>query len=79
VKIEGRTNAGLTFSEHFYMIFDEKGKVVKSVQPIKTPIRTRSYFQVCGVWERWKDGKGISFKNRLKLARGKKLERNLNG
>ena len=38
-----------------YMTFDEKGKVVKSVQPIKTPVRTRSYFQVCGVWE---DGKG---------------------
>jgi hypothetical protein len=30
------------------MTFDEKGKVVKSVQPIKTPVRTRSYFQVCG-------------------------------
>jgi hypothetical protein len=38
-----------------YMTFDEKGKVVKSVQPIKTPIRTLSYFQVCGVWEGWKE------------------------
>jgi hypothetical protein len=37
-----------------YMTFDEKGKVVKSVQPIKTPVRTRSYFQVCDVWEGWK-------------------------
>jgi hypothetical protein len=36
------------------MTFDEKGKVVKPVQPIKTPVRTRSYFQVCGVWEGWK-------------------------
>jgi hypothetical protein len=36
------------------MTFDEKGKVIKSVQPIKTPVRTRSYFQVCGVWEGWK-------------------------
>jgi hypothetical protein len=46
------------------MTFDEKGKVVKSVQPIKTPVRTRSYFQVCGVWEGWK---GDFFKkNRLK-------------
>ena len=37
-----------------YMTFYEKGKVVKSVQPIKTPVRTLSYFQVCGVWEGWK-------------------------
>ena len=37
-----------------YMTFDEKGKVVKSVQPIKTPVRTRSYFQVCGAWGGWK-------------------------
>jgi hypothetical protein len=36
------------------MTFDEKEKVVKSVQPIKTPVRIRSYFQVCGVWEGWK-------------------------
>jgi hypothetical protein len=36
------------------MTFDEKGKVIKSVQPIKTPVRTLSYFQVCGVWEGWK-------------------------
>jgi hypothetical protein len=35
------------------MTFDEKGKVVKSVQPIKTLVRTLSYFQVCGVWEGW--------------------------
>jgi hypothetical protein len=38
------------------MTFHEKGKVVKSVQPIKTPVRTLSYFQVCGVWEGWKGG-----------------------
>ena len=37
-----------------YMTFVEKRKVVKSVQPIKTLIRTLSYFQVCYVWERWK-------------------------
>ena len=37
-----------------YITFDEKGKVIKSVQPIKTPVRTLSYFQVCGVWEGWK-------------------------
>ena len=37
-----------------YMTFDEKGKVVKSVQPIKTSVSTRSYFQVCGAWEGWK-------------------------
>ena len=36
------------------MTFDEKGKVVKSVQPIKTPVRNLSYFQVCGVSEGWK-------------------------
>jgi hypothetical protein len=36
------------------MAFDEKGKVVKSVQPIKAAVRTVSYFQVCGVWEGWK-------------------------
>jgi hypothetical protein len=37
-----------------YMTFDEKGKVVKSVQPIKTSVSTRSYFQGCGAWEGWK-------------------------
>jgi hypothetical protein len=36
------------------MTFDEKGKVVKSVQPIKTPVKALTYFQVCGVWEGWK-------------------------
>ena len=36
-------------------------------QPIKTPVRTLSYFQVCGV-HFGNDGKGISFKNRLKRA-----------
>ena len=41
-------------NSRLYMTFDEKGKVIKSVQPIKTPVRTRSYFQICGVWEGWK-------------------------
>jgi hypothetical protein len=36
------------------MTFDEMGKVVKSVQAIKKNVKTRSYFQVCGVWEGWK-------------------------
>ena len=63
-----------------YLTFDEKGKVVKSVQPIKMPISTRSQFQVCGVWEGWK---GDFFQKQTsrayKLAKGKKFERNLNG
>jgi hypothetical protein len=36
------------------MTFDEKKKVIKSVQPIKTPVTTRLYFHVCGIWEGWK-------------------------
>jgi hypothetical protein len=34
-----------------YMTFDEKGKVVKSVQPNSS--LELSYFQVCGIWEGW--------------------------
>jgi hypothetical protein len=42
------------FGTEDYLAFDwwkHVGKVVKSVQSIKTPVRTRSYFQVCGVWK----------------------------
>ena len=46
-------------NSRLYMTFHEKGKVIKSVQPIKTPVRTLPYFQVCVFGE---DGKGISFK-----------------
>ena len=58
-----------------YITFDEKGKVIKSVQPIKTPVRTLSYFKsvVFG-----KDGKGISFKNRLKGHINWRMVRNFN-
>ena len=45
------------------MTFDEKGKVVKSVQPIKKPVRTLSIFKSMAFV---KDVNGISFKNRLK-------------
>ena len=62
------------------MTFDGKGKVVKSVQPIKTPVRTRSYFQVCGDWEGWKgDFFQKQTKRAYKLAKDKTFERNLNG
>jgi hypothetical protein len=49
-----------------YVTFDEKGKVVKSVQPIKTPVRTLTLPHIFKSVVFGKDGKGISFKNRLK-------------
>jgi hypothetical protein len=48
------------------MTFDEKGKVVKSVQPIKSSKRPLELSHIFKSVVFGKDGKGISFKNRLK-------------
>jgi hypothetical protein len=60
------------------MTFDEKGKVVKSVQPIKTPVRTlitvkmRVIFisdsRLCGV-ERMRLGSSSSVVNKINYSR----------